>query len=74
MADIEEKTAELITKTNCGAIALVIFSQNKATRRIGCLTTPILHDRIDENLRDFLAVNFPRVEKRVLNISVFKDT
>lgn len=74
MIDLEQETAAIVNQTNCGAIALVVFGQNNQTETVGCLTTPICHDNIDRNLRDLLTFLYPRVEQRVLNMSVFRDT
>jgi hypothetical protein len=74
MSELEQETTELINQTKCGAIALVLIGQNKETGRVGYLAVPICHENIDENLRDFLALHIPRVDERILNISVFRDT
>jgi hypothetical protein len=73
MSYLEHDAAEMINQTKCGAIALVFFCQNKETRRIGCLTTTLYHNNIDKTLCDFLTVHFPRVGKRVFNVTIFRN-
>ena len=72
--DLKQETARIINQASCGAIALVVLGQNKETRKIGYLTVINYHDSIDGGLRDFLVTHFPKVEKRIINLSVFIDT
>ena len=73
MVNLEQETASMIDRTNCGSVVLVVFGQDNETGTVGCLTSPICHTNIDGSLRDLQAFLYPRVEKRDLNISIFKD-
>jgi hypothetical protein len=72
--DLEQETAAMVSRTNCGAIALVVFGQNNKTQTVGCLTVPFYHVNIDQNLKELLTLLYPSVERRVINIAVFRNT
>lgn len=72
--DLEQETAAMVNRTNCGAIVLVVFGQNNKTQTVGCLTIPFYHVNVDQNLKEFLTLLYPNVKKRVLHIAVFGNT